>query len=120
MASQSQNLLEIVVKAVDDKKGNEIVSLDMQGISVMTDYNIITHGNNERQISAIARGVMESVEKHGYEVKRVEGKDSNRWILIDLNDVIVHVFHVEERDFYQLEKLWSEAPLVNISKWIND
>lgn len=119
MTNTAKETLEIVVKACDDRRAEDIVALDMQGLSILTDYNVITHGNSNRQIGAIAQGVLDDAQEKGIEVKRVEGKGSNHWILIDLGDVVVHVFNQEERDFYQLESLWTEATLVNISEWLD-
>ncbi|EHJ08238.1 ribosome silencing factor [Staphylococcus simiae] len=107
----SQNLLNIAVNAIDNKKGEDIVSLEMKEISDMTDYFVITHGNNERQVQAIARAVKEAANEQDIEVKRMEGFNEARWILIDLADVVVHVFHKDERNYYNIEKLYQDAPL---------
>jgi len=119
MTNTTKETLEIVVKACDDRKAEDIVALDMQGVSILTDYNVITHGNSDRQIGAIAQGVIDNAQENGIDINRIEGGGSNRWILIDLGDVVVHVFNQEERDFYQLEGLWTEASSVNITEWID-
>ncbi|NGQ44765.1 ribosome silencing factor, partial [Staphylococcus aureus] len=93
----SQELLAIAVDAIDNKKGEDTISLEMKGISDMTDYFVVTHGNNERQVQAIARAVKEVANEQNIEVKRMEGYNEARWILIDLADVVVHVFHKDER-----------------------
>lgn len=107
----SQELLAIAVDAIDNKKGEDTISLEMKGISDMTDYFVVTHGNNERQVQAIARAVKEVANEHNIEVKRMEGYNEARWILIDLADVVVHVFHKDERNYYNIEKLYQDAPL---------
>ncbi|HAR4376265.1 TPA: ribosome silencing factor [Staphylococcus aureus] len=107
----SQELLAIAVDAIDNKKGEDTISLEMKGISDMTDYFVVTHGNNERQVQAIARAVKEVANEQNIEVKRVEGYNEARWILIDLADVVVHVFHKDERNYYNIEKLYQDAPL---------
>lgn len=107
----SQELLAIAVDAIDDKKGEDTISLEMKGISDMTDYFVVTHGNNERQVQAIARAVKEVANEQNIEVKRMEGYNEARWILIDLADVVVHVFHKDERNYYNIEKLYQDAPL---------
>ncbi|CDR27348.1 ribosome silencing factor [Staphylococcus schweitzeri] len=109
----SQELLTIAVNAVDNKKGEDIISLEMKNISDMTDYFVVTHGNNERQVQAIARAVKEAANEQNVEVKRMEGYNEARWILIDLADVVVHVFHKDERNYYNIEKLYQDAPLEN-------
>ncbi|HDT6288358.1 TPA: ribosome silencing factor [Staphylococcus aureus] len=107
----SQALLAIAVDAIDNKKGEDTISLEMKGISDMTDYFVVTHGNNERQVQAIARAVKEVANEQNIEVKRMEGYNEARWILIDLADVVVHVFHKDERNYYNIEKLYQDAPL---------
>ncbi|MCP1145359.1 ribosome silencing factor [Lysinibacillus endophyticus] len=110
----SENLLQIAYKAIDDKHGEDIVVLNMQNISLLADYFIICHGNSDRQLQAIAREVQEKAEENGYSIKRVEGFDSARWILVDLGDIVVHIFHKDERAFYNLERLWGDAPQLDI------
>ncbi|HFD6445985.1 TPA: ribosome silencing factor [Staphylococcus aureus] len=107
----SQELLAIAVDAIDNKKGEDTISLEMKGISDMTDYFVVTHGNNERQVQAIARAVKEVANEQNIEVKRMEGYNEARWILIELADVVVHVFHKDERNYYNIEKLYQDAPL---------
>lgn len=102
----------LAAKSADDKKAENVKVLDMKGISLMADYFVICHGNSEKQVQAIAREVREKMEEYGRPIKRIEGYDGARWILIDLYDVIVHVFHKEEREHYQLEKLWGDAVIV--------
>ena len=115
----SNNILELVVKAADSKRAEDIVALDVTQVSLLADYFVVCHGNSDRQVMAIAEEVIDVAQKNQIEVKRVEGKESARWVLIDLGDVIIHVFYGEERDFYNLEKLWSDAPLVNISSMVD-
>ncbi|AIM24636.2 ribosomal silencing factor RsfS [Melissococcus plutonius] len=81
---------------------------------------MICQASNERQINAIVDEVVEQEEKNQVEIKRIEGKDSKKWILIDLGDVVVHVFQDSEREFYNLEKLWSDAPSVDLDGWLKD
>lgn len=106
------------MKAADSKHAEDILALDVREISLLADYFVICSANSERQINAIIDEVLEQEEKNGVEVKRIEGKDGAAWVLIDLGDVIVHVFSNNERAFYNLEKLWSDAPLVDISQWV--
>ncbi|MCI1850244.1 MAG: ribosome silencing factor [Schleiferilactobacillus harbinensis] len=90
----------------------------MEEVSLLADYFVIMHGNSERQVQAIVEGIIEAEEAAGVTVQSVEGKKDSRWMLIDLGDVVVHVFTKEERAFYNLEKLWSDAPLVDVHQWI--
>ncbi|KKK33129.1 ribosomal silencing factor RsfS [Mesobacillus campisalis] len=109
-----RQLLQTAVKAADDKKAEDILVLNMKGISLVADYFLICHGNSDKQVQAIAREIKEKADENGFEVKRIEGFDAARWILIDLGDVVAHVFHREERGYYNLERLWGDAPLENI------
>ena len=101
----SEELLNIAVEAAENKKAEDIISLNMNEISDMTDYFVVCHGNNERQVQSIARSVKEVAHK------RMEGYQEARWILIDLANVVVHVFHKDERSYYNLEKLYQDAPI---------
>ncbi|MGM8214178.1 ribosome silencing factor [Bacillaceae bacterium W0354] len=111
----SKELLEIAAKACDDKRAENIVALDMKEVSLIADYFLICHGSNERQVDAISKGIKEAVEENGYHVKKIEGNEQSRWVLVDLDYVVVHIFHKEERDYYNLEKLWGDADRVELS-----
>ncbi|KKB36399.1 ribosome silencing factor [Bacillus thermotolerans] len=111
---EKPKILQAAVEAADDKKAENIVVLDMHGISLIADYFMICHGNSDKQVQAIAREVKEEAEKQGAYVKRMEGFDEARWVLIDLGDVVVHVFHRDERVYYNLERLWGDAPEVDV------
>lgn len=113
-----QELLKIAVKAADDKRAEDIMALNMKGISLIADYFIICHGNSDKQVQAIASEMKEKAQEYGYDVKRMEGYDEARWILIDLGDVVAHVFHRDERSYYKLERLWGDAPLEDIRELI--
>ena len=108
-------LLTTAYKAADDKKALDIIVLNMEGVSVMADQFIICHANSERQVQAIAREVIDQATKAGFPIRRMEGFESGRWVLADLGDVVVHVFHKDERDHYNLEKLWGDAPMIDMA-----
>lgn len=105
-----RELLVLTAKAADDKRAEDIVALNMQGISLIADYFLICHGNSEKQVQAIAREMKEKADEAGVHVKRLEGFDEAKWILVDLGDVVAHVFHRDERLYYNLERLWGDAP----------
>lgn len=113
-------LLETIVKAADDKRAEDIVALDMAGVSLLADYFVIMNGNSERQVQAIVEGIEDTVMAAGGNQPRIEGQKGSRWLLMDFNDIVVHVFVPEEREFYNLEKLWSDAPLVDVQQWVTD
>lgn len=107
----SDKLLNIAVDAAENKKAEDIISLNMQGISDMTDYFVVCHGNNERQVQSIAKAVKEAVHEQDIDVKRMEGYQDASWILLDLANVVVHIFHKDERPYYNIEKLYQDAPI---------
>ncbi|MBM7569597.1 ribosome silencing factor [Aquibacillus albus] len=111
----SKQLAELSAKACDDKRGEDIVILDMQNVSLIADYFVICQGTNERQVQAIAREVKEQADLNEIDVKRLEGFEQARWVLIDLGDVVCHVFHKDERNYYNIERLWGDAPHVDVS-----
>ena len=120
MGNTPEELLELVVRTADDRQAKDIIAIDMRGLSVLTDYNVISHASNKRLINAIADSIVEAAAKLGIEVKSIEGKQNGDWVLIDLGDVIFHVFDEEERNHYRLESLWTEAPTVDITDWVNE
>ena len=107
------------MQAADSKRAEDIVALDVREVSLLADYFMICSANSERQLNAITEEIIEKEEENNYEVKRIEGKEGGKGILIDLGDLIIHVFHAPERSFYNLEKLWSDAPLVDLNEWID-
>lgn len=113
---ESEDLLKVVVSACEDRKAENCVVLNMEQLSPMADYFVICHGNSERQVQAIARAIKDDAEEQGYDINRIEGFEQSRWILIDLGDVICHVFHQEERSYYNLERLWGDASEMPISE----
>ena len=109
-------LLTTAYQAVDDKKGEDIVVLNMEGVSLIADQFIICHANSGRQVQAIAKEVADKASEAGFSTRRIEGMDMARWVLVDLGDVVVHVFHKDERGYYNLEKLWGDAPLLDMAE----
>ncbi|MBF8807780.1 MAG: ribosome silencing factor [Enterococcus lacertideformus] len=107
------------MKAADSKRAEDIIALDVRNVSLLADYFMICSANSERQLNAITEEIIDKEEESHYEVKRIEGKEGGKWILIDLGDVIIHVFYAPERAFYNLEKLWSDAPLVDLNEWLD-
>lgn len=111
---ETKELLKTVVKAADDKRAEDIVVLNMEGISLIADYFIICHGNSDKQVQAIAREMRDAAQSEEVEVKKLEGFDEAKWILVDMGDIIAHVFHRDERSYYNLERLWGDAPYEDV------
>ncbi|MDQ0192024.1 ribosome silencing factor [Paenibacillus wynnii] len=112
MKLSPEKLLQLTVTAVEDKKANNVVALDLRNISPISDYFVICHGNSDTQVQAIATEVRKVVHEAGGVIRGMEGVDSARWVLMDLGDVVVHIFHRDEREYYNIERLWSDAKVV--------
>ena len=93
---------------LDNNKAISITSINLKNKSYIADYMIIASGRSSRHIQALSEILVTELKKLGLEDCRIEGKDSNDWKLVDAHDVIVHIFHQEKREFYDLEKMWSE------------
>ncbi|ALP38302.1 ribosomal silencing factor RsfS [Paenibacillus sp. IHB B 3084] len=112
MTITNEKLMQITVEAAEDKKAMNIVALDLRGVSSVADYFIICHGNSDTQVQAIVTEIRKRAHDEGTTIKGIEGMDSGRWVLMDLGDVVVHVFHRDEREYYNIERLWSDAKVV--------
>ena len=106
---QALNAVTEIIKALEDKKAEDIKTLDISNVSIMADYFIIASGTNRNQLQALADNVTEKLHKVGCDVKQIEGYDTANWILMDYGDVIVHIFDKENRLFYDLERIWSDG-----------
>lgn len=113
-AINGEELTREIARLAESKKGVDIISIDLQKISLIADYFVLITGNNERQVDAIVRAIKEGLGGKSIDPKRVEGEKGSRWVLMDYGDVIVHVFHREAREYYQLEKLWADAPQLEL------
>lgn len=105
-------LSKIIVDIASDKKATNILMLDIRGVSLIADYFVLCTGANSRQIQAIAKAIDEQLGEIGIPSPRREGDPESGWVLLDYGDVIVHIFSPVERDYYRLERLWSNAATV--------
>ncbi|MFC5450304.1 ribosome silencing factor [Paenibacillus aestuarii] len=112
MSMTPEAIMAFVVEAAEDKKAMNVVALNLQGISLVADYFVICHGNSETQVQAIATEARKKAQEYGVHVRGFEGIDTARWVLLDLGDVVLHVFHRDDREYYNIERLWSDAKVV--------
>ena len=112
----TESLRKIVIDAILDKKGHDLISLDLRKIKdTPSDFFIITHGDSSTQVRAIYHNVMVEAQKHGFDPYHAEGMKNSEWVVIDFVDVVVHIFHRDKRDFYALEDLWNDAKQTSYS-----
>ncbi len=106
-------MVETIVEAIQDKKGKNIVSLDLSGFDgAICSHFVVCHADSTTQVDAISNGIEEAMqEKLGEKLWRVEGRQMALWVAMDYIDVVVHIFQTELRDYYKLEDLWADAPL---------
>ena len=97
-----------IEKVLDNNKAKNIVSIDLKNKSFIADYMVVASGTSSRHLQSLSEILVTELKKLGLDKCRIEGKDSNDWKLVDAHDVIIHIFHPEKREFYDLEKMWSE------------
>jgi ribosome-associated protein len=102
--------LRTALEAMDDLKARQVVVLDLRGLNDATDFFVIASGTSDAHVRGIADSVMEKLGRKGVRTHHVEGLNTGRWVLLDYVDFVIHLFHPETRSFYQLERLWSDAP----------
>jgi ribosome-associated protein len=102
--------LKLILSRLDDMKAEETVTIDLRGKSAFSDYMIVTSGRANRHVGAIAENVAKGLKETGIKTVHIEGLPNCDWVLIDSGDVIVHVFRPEVREFYNLERLWTQSP----------
>ena len=112
----SDEILQRILTSLDDDKAEEIVTIDLRGRSAMADHMVIASGRNARQVATIAEKLAQRLKDATGRTARIEGKDTGDWVLIDTDDVVVHVFRPEVREFYQLEKMWLPAGTTRAAK----
>lgn len=113
----SKELAALAIKALEDKKAEDIRVIDISNVSVIADYFLIANGSNRSQIQALADNVEAQLGKAGTPVKQIEGYDSANWILLDFGDIIVHIFDKENRLFYDLERIWRDGALAELTEF---
>ena len=111
---RARELANLAAGAADSKQAEDIVALDVSGPLPLTDVFLIATGRNERNVVAIAGEIEDKMIEAGVKTLRREGRAEGRWILLDFGDLVVHVFHEEDRAYYSLERLWKDCPVVEL------
>ncbi|HTL41712.1 MAG TPA: ribosome silencing factor [Pseudolysinimonas sp.] len=111
-SDRALELVRIAAAAADEKSGEDLVALDVSGPLPLTDIFLLVTGRNERNVQSIASEVEDKLNEAGVKTLRREGKAEGRWVLLDFGDLVVHVFHEEDRMYYGLERLWKDCPVV--------
>jgi len=107
---QSAEIKDLAVAALEDLKGNQVVALDVSGLTDVMDYLVIASGTSNRHVKSLANNVLDAAKKQGLMPLGVEGQNGAEWVLVDFGGVVVHVMLPATRDFYDLERLWSPLP----------
>lgn len=115
--NKSKEMTKLTLKALEDKKANDIRIIDIGGVSVIADYFVIASGSNTSQVQAMADNVREALGRAGFEPRQVEGYGSASWILMDYNDIIIHIFSEESRMFYDLERIWRDGKDISLDEF---
>jgi len=105
---KADDLKKIIKTSLDNNKAKDIVTINLKKKSYIADYMIIASGTSSRHLQSLSENIVTELKKNGINNCKIEGKDSNFWKLVDAIDIIVHIFHPEKRNFYDLEKMWSE------------
>ncbi|MCS5713348.1 ribosome silencing factor [Herbiconiux sp. CPCC 205716] len=114
-STASIELAQLAAEAADSKQAENLVALDVSGPLPLADVFLLASGRNERNVVAIAEEIQDRLGASGSKVLRREGMAEGRWILLDFGDLVVHVFHEEDRMYYSLERLWKDCPVVPLA-----
>lgn len=114
MTQQEKKYLNAISQAIFDKKGFNILALDVRGISTMTDYYIIAEGTVSRHLNALCNAIEDKMEELQYPLFRIDGQNNGDWIVLDYYDIVIHLFTPELREKYALEELWQKAKIVDV------
>ena len=108
-----KEIVALICKALDDKKAEDIKVIDIHGVSVMADYFVVASADNHNKLVAMQNEVDKVLHENGIHAKQVEGNRNSTWILMDYEDVIVHLFSAEDRLFYNLERIWQDGTILD-------
>ncbi len=111
---EQDQILKIITDSIFEKKGADVKILDLRNITTIADYFVVCSGESDMQVKAIADNVDKKLSEEGIKVWKKEGFKALSWVLIDLSDIVIHVFRNESRQFYNLERLWGDAPIEEV------
>ena len=114
-SAHALELLKVAAAAADSKAGEDLVAIDVSNPLPLTDIFLIVTGRSERNVVAIAGEIEDKMTEAGHKPLRREGRAEGRWVLVDFGDLVVHIFHEEERVYYSLERLWKDCPVIPIA-----
>ena len=112
VAETVKRMAGVAIRALEDKKAEDIRVIDISQVSGLADYFIIANGTNTSQIQALADEVEEKLGREGYPLRQMEGYDHANWVLLDFGDIIIHIFDKENRLFYDLERIWRDGKMI--------
>ena len=120
VTNNSKEMAKIAVSALEETKAKDLKLLDISDVSVLADYFIIASGSNYNQVQAMADEVEEKLGQAGYTPRQVEGYQTANWILMDYQDIIIHIFDEENRLFYDLERIWRDGKIVDAQSFMDE
>ncbi|MFD1677761.1 ribosome silencing factor [Alicyclobacillus fodiniaquatilis] len=118
-AHEVERIAKAAATAAEDKKATDIIVLNVQSLTTMSDFFVICSANSRPQVEAVSRAVRDKMSEFGVTCRGVEGLDEARWVLLDFGDVVVHVFQPEDREFYHIERLWGDADIYTLGESAN-
>ncbi len=115
MNQRNNKMLEVILKSIDEKHGKDLRVIDLEKVSTIADYFVITHGDSARQTKVIADEIVKELEEQELFIYNKEGYQMGNWILLDYGDIVVHIFDKDTREFYNLEKIWQDARIIDVN-----
>ncbi len=116
---ETKDIVKAAVTAIDSKKGENIQVIGITDLTIIADYFVIATGTSSTQVKALAEEVEYQLDKQGVEPHHIEGRNTP-WVCLDYNSVIIHIFYKDQRDFYQLERLWEDGEKIDITNFLED
>ncbi|MDE6470361.1 MAG: ribosome silencing factor [Eubacterium sp.] len=116
---EAKDIVKTAVTAIDSKKGENIQVIGITDLTIIADYFVIATGTSSTQVKAIAEEVEYKLEQQGISAHHIEGRNTP-WVCLDYNSVVIHIFYKEQRDFYQLERLWEDGEKIDITNFLED